>query len=415
MKKIKFPLHFQILLALILGVLFGIFFPEQIKYVSWMGEIFMRGLKMIIVPLVLTSIIASIANIGGAGNLGRLGFRTILYYLTTSLLAILTGLFFVNLIKPGENADLGFTQSIDDLPITDTPFSEILINIIPDNIFKSFLDADMVSIIFFAILFGFFITKVAKNYSKLMINFFNASSEVIMKMTQFIIKFTPIGIFGIIAKVISQQNNLLELFEKMGLYMIVVLVGLIVHTFISLPLIVKIFGKENPYKLIKKTTSIFLTAFSTSSSSATLALTLDTMQNKVGVSKRVSNFVLPLGSTVNMDGTALYELVAALFIAQVYGIDLSIGQQIIVVFTALLASIGAAGIPMAGLVMLSVVLSSVGLPLEGIGLIIAVDRFLDMFRTSVNVWSDCCGAVVIAKNEGETLTIETEALENNKT
>ena len=406
MKKQKFPLYLQILIALVLGVLFGIFLPQHIEYVSWMGEIFMRALKMIIIPLILTSIISGVANIGGTDNLGRLGLRTMGYYLITSLLAITTGLFFVNLIKPGVGADLGFTEKITDIPITENPFRDTLINIIPTNIFQAFNESNMLSIIFFAILFGFFITRIKKDYSKLLVNFFNASFDAIMKLTQFIIKFTPIGIFGIIAKVVSEQDNLIELASRLGIYMLVVIAGLFFHAFITLPTLVRFIGKVNPFKHFRLMISTLLTAFSTSSSGATLSLTMDSVKNKVGVSNKIASFTLPLGATVNMDGTALYELVVAMFIAQAYGMELTITQQFIAVATALLASIGAAGIPMAGLVMISVVLTSMGLPLEGLGLILAVDRILDMFRTAVNVWSDSCAAVIIAKKEGETLNIE---------
>jgi len=406
MKKTKFPLHFQILVALILGILYGIFFKEHIEYVSWMGDVFMRALKMIIVPLILTSIISGVANIGGSDNLGRLGLKTISYYMLSSLLAIVTGLFFVNLIKPGVGADLGFTQEVADVGITQNPLKDTLINIIPTNIFQAFADGNMLSIIFFALLFGFFITRISKKYSIQLIDLFNGAFEAMMKLTQFIIKFTPFGIFGIIAVVVSENSNLLELASRLGVYMLVVLAGLFFHAFISLPALVKILGRVNPIRHFKAMIAVLLTAFSTSSSGATLSLTLDTVKNKVGVSNKISSFTLPLGATINMDGTALYELIVAMFIAQAYGIDLTIGQQFIAVITALLASIGAAGIPMAGLVMISVVLTAMGLPLEGLGLVLAVDRILDMFRTSVNVWSDSCAAVIIAKSEGETLKIE---------
>jgi Na+/H+-dicarboxylate symporter len=226
-----------------------------------------------------------------------------------------------------------------------------------------------------------------------------------MKLTMFIIKFTPLGIFGIIAKLVAEQENLGKLFSRLGLYGLVVILGLVIHSGITLPLLIKIFAKVNPINHFKAVREPLLTAFSTSSSSATLPLTMEAVEHKSGVSNTISSFVLPLGATINMNGTALYELVAAMFIAQAYGIDLSFGQQLILVVTGLLASIGSAGIPMAGMVMMSVVLSSVGLPLEGIGLILAIDRFLDMFRTTVNVWGDTCGAVIIAKSEGETLKI----------
>jgi Na+/H+-dicarboxylate symporter len=226
-----------------------------------------------------------------------------------------------------------------------------------------------------------------------------------MKITMFIINFAPLGVFGIVTKVVSEQSDLLHLGEKMGIYVLTVLLAIAIHAFITLPLIVKIVGKAKPFKHFRNMTTPLLTAFSTASSSATLPLTMEAVEHKSGVSNKITSFTLPLGATINMDGTALYECVAAMFIAQAYGVDLGFGEQVIVIVTALLASIGAAGIPMAGLVMLSVILSAVGLPLEGIGLILAVDLPLDMIRTATNVWSDSCGAVVIASSEKETLNV----------
>jgi proton glutamate symport protein len=230
-----------------------------------------------------------------------------------------------------------------------------------------------------------------------------------MKITMFVIRFTPAGIFSITAKVIAQQvqagNNISEVISRLGLYFITVLTGLLIHGFITLPLSVKLIGKANPVKHFRNVITPLLTAFSTSSSNATLPLTMEAVEINDGVSNKIASFTIPLGATINMNGTALYECVAVMFIAQAYGVELTFAQQIIVIFTALLSAIGAAGIPMAGLVMMAVVLKAVGLPLEGIGLILAVDRILDMFRTSINVYGDTCCAVIIAKSEGEKLKI----------
>ena len=405
----KLKLHWQILIALVLAILSGLFFTDYVKYITWIGDLFLRALKMIIVPLILTSIISGVANIGGASKLGKLGLKTLTYYLVTSLLAILVGLTMVNLIRPGVGADLGFQKNVEQIGASGD-LGNILLRLIPTNIFDALARADMLAIIFFSILLGYFITKINDNYKNPLINLVNAGFEVMMKLTSFIIKFAPIGIFGIVAGVVAEQAGdktaLLGIVQRLGLYMSTVLLGLIFHAFITLPLILRFYGKVNPWLHFKAMTTPLLTAFSTSSSSATLPLTLEAVEDEVGVSNKITSFVLPLGATVNMDGTALYEFVAALFIAQAYGIHLGFVQQFIVVFTALLASIGAAGIPMAGLVMITVVLSSVGLPLEGVGLILAVDRILDMCRTTVNVWSDSCGAAVIAKSEGETLKVQ---------
>ena len=377
----------------------------EVDWISWMGDIFLRALKMLIIPLILSSLISGITNIGGGGNLGRLGLKTFGYYIMTSIFAILTGLFFVNMIKPGIGADLSFSQKVEGLVEKQKSVKEIVIDIVPDNIFAAFNESDMLSIIFFAILFGFFITKIGKRPRQILSEFFNSLFDVMMKITMFVIRFTPLGIFGIVAKVVADQDDLIGLGSRMGLYMGTVIAALAIHFFITLPLIVKFIGKSKPFNHLKNMSTPLLTAFSTSSSGATLPLTINAVEKNSGVSNKISSFTLPLGATINMDGTALYECVAAMFIAQAYGVELTLIQQIIVVVTALLASIGAAAIPMAGLVMITVILAAVGLPLEGVGLILAVDRILDMFRTATNVWSDSCGAVVIAKSEGEKLKI----------
>jgi len=475
MKKLKFALHWQILIALILAVLYGISFPNNykvnlksykqitsnnnnlpkevllnienlignkpiskqdilfkinnnsdfkltesqekiildntkynppIKYVSWMGIIFLKALKMLIIPLILMSIISGIANIGSAGNLGRLGLKTLLYYLMTSTIAIIIGLLLVNTIKPGAGIDKTYASNIDLPEQSSHSLSDTLLNIIPENIFSAFVENQMLSIIFFAILFGFFITRINSKSRIFLTEFFNASFEVMMKITMFIIIFTPFGVFGLVTEIVAEQSGkLTEFFEILGLYSLTVLIALFIHAAIILPLLLKFVAKVNPWSHFKAMRAALLTAFSTSSSGATLSLTMESVENNSGVSNKISGFTLPLGATINMDGTALYEAVAALFIAQVYGFDLGIMEQVIIVITALLVSIGAAGIPMAGLFMITIILTAVDLPLAGIALILPIDRILDMFRTSVNVWSDSCGAVIVAKTEGETLKI----------
>ena len=398
-------LYWQILIAFALSVLYGLFFSEHVHLVAWMGDIFIKALKMIIIPLIFTSIISGIANVGNGDNLGRLGFKTIAYYLSTSTAALFTGLVIVNIFKPGVGADLGFANQVEGLGVAKESFGSTLMNIVPDNLFVAMVENQMLSIIFFAILMGFFITKTKEKSQKILLGFFDSLFELIMKITLFVIRFTPYGIFGIVAKQIAENNDLGELFSRLGLFMLVVILALFIHAFIVLPIVLKTIGRVSPIKHFNAMRTPLITAFSTSSSNATLPLTMNAVKKNSGVSTKISSFTLPLGATVNMDGTALYELVAAMFIAQAYGIELTFTEQIIGVLTGLLASIGAAGIPMAGLVMISVVLSALGLPLEGVGLILAVDRLLDMFRTTVNVWSDSCGAVIIAKSEGEKLNV----------
>jgi len=407
MKKLQ--LHWQILIAFAIAIIWGLYLTDYVQYVSWMGTLFLRALKMIIIPLIFSSIVTGVANIGDGGNLGRLGGKTFGYYLVTTTFAILTGLFFVNVFQPGVGAELGFSKIVEGLSTAKDSFGDILINIIPTNLFEVLANGKILPIIFFAIILGFFITRIDEKPKGILTDFFNALFDVVMKITMFIIKFTPLGILGIVAKVVAEQASdtdaLIAVGGRLGLYMVTVVLALGVHFWITLPLILKFIGRVKPIEHFKAMRTPLLTAFSTSSSSATLPLTMEAVEHNSGVSNKVTSFVLPLGATVNMDGTALYECVAAMFIAQAYGVEMGLFQQVIVVVTALLASIGAAGIPMAGLVMISVILSAVGLPLEGIGLILAVDRILDMLRTTTNVWSDSCGAVVIAKSEGEKLKV----------
>lgn len=406
MKILKIKLHWQILIALVLAVLFGYYLPQGTKFTAWMGDIFLTSLKMVIVPLILSSIISGVTSMGGGKGLGRLGGKTMLYYLSTSTFAILTGLLLVNIIKPGVGVEMGFTQSVEGLADKAGSVNDILMRIVPSNIFKSMVDGDILPIIFFAIIFGVFISKVKSKYNEALTTFFEAVFEVMMKMTMFIIKFTPLGVFGIVSReVVRNSDQLANLAGSMAIYMLTVTLALAIHAFVTLPLIVRYVARAKPYKHLNNMITPLLTAFSTASSSATLPLTMEAVEHKSGVSNKITSFTLPLGATVNMDGTALYECVAAMFIAQVYGIDLSFLEQLLIVVTALLASIGAAGIPMAGLVMLTIILTAAGLPLEGIGLILAVDLPLDMARTSVNVWSDSCGAVTIARSEKEKTKI----------
>ncbi len=405
----RFPLHWQILVALLAGAAAGWLIGEPVIHIQFMGDLFLRALKMIIVPLIATSIICGVAGIGSAGSIGRIGATTFGYYVATSFLSVLAGLVLVNLIEPGVGARLGLQAQPEGLAPSiekfgDSPFQalqRLLVDIVPENLFSAMSEANILQLIFFCLLFGFFMTRVPDPHRDRLKSFFESAFEVVMKLTQFILAFAPLGIFAIVARIVATTG--LDAFRDLGMYALTVFVGLLIHAFVTLPILLFVFGRLGASKHIRSMSPALLTAFSTSSSSATLPLTMDSLENRAGVSNRVTSFVAPLGATINMDGTALYECVAAMFIAQAYGIELTFGQQIVVVVTALLASIGAAGIPMAGLVMISVILTAVGLPLKGIGLILAVDRPLDMCRTTVNVWSDSCGAAIVARREGENL------------
>ncbi len=398
----KLSLTSWILISIVVGIASGLIFKDTfvVNAAIFAATLFTRMLKMLIVPLIFTSIVSGMFGVGSAENLGRLGGKTIVYYITTSLLAILTGLALVNIVQPGVGVDLGLQESVVAVKGDAGNLVDIFIRMIPENIVAAAAEGQMLPIIVFCILLGIGITKLKKDALRTTLeNFFSGGFRVMMKITDLVLMFAPIGIWGFMTKLMAQTG--FAAFKPLAVYALTVLGALFIHGFITLPLIVSLLARKNPIRFAKQMSAALLTAFSTASSSATLPLTIDCIERKAKVSNKISSFVLPLGATINMDGTALYECVAVIFISQAYGQDLGFAQQMVVVITALLASIGAAGIPMAGLVMMSIVLSAVGLPLEGVGLIIAVDRILDMCRTTVNTWSDSCGALLIGTIEGE--------------
>lgn len=401
--KNRLALHWQILIGIIIGSLLGEFLPSTVPTLSLLGILFLRALKMIVVPLIVSSLIVGVTNIGSGGSIGRIGGKTLAYYLTTSLLAIITGLLFVNIIKPGVNVEIDLPNSSEGLNLQQGDIKQTIINIIPDNIISALSSTDMLAIIFFSIVFGIFITKIDKEKGRLLVNVFDAIFDVMMRITLFVIRFAPIGVMGIVAQVVAEQENIGLLAGSLGKFAGVVVLTLGVHMYIILPLIMFILSGTNPVKHYRAMFTVILTAFSTASSNATLPLTMETVEKKTGVSNKVASFTLPLGATINMDGTALYELVVAGFVAQLYGIELTIIQQFILVSTALLASIGTAGIPMASFVTMTIIFTAVGLPIEAMLIVLPIDRPLDMLRTATNVYSDTCGAVIIAKSEGEKL------------
>ncbi|MDO8893332.1 MAG: dicarboxylate/amino acid:cation symporter [Sulfurimicrobium sp.] len=415
---IKLKLHWQILIALVLaaiagslagtdGALLGVKFYDVFDFI---GTLFLNALKMLIVPLVVSSIIVGIAGIGSGGAFGRLGLKTLLYYITTSLLAILVGLVIVNLVAPGmvngEPAKhlIGLSENAGDVVAKvegkgTGDLVEIFLRMVPTNVVAAAADGQMLGLIFFSLLFGFFMTKIEEAYAESMYNFWQGLFQVMMKITDWVMKFAPIGVFGLVAKVIASTGY--GAFIPLAWFFLSVVGGLAVHFLVVLPLLLAFVGRVNPLRHYRAMAPALLTAFSTSSSAATLPLTMECVEKNAGVSNRTSSFVLPLGATVNMDGTALYECVAAMFIAQAYGIELGFVQQFTIVLMALVTSIGVAAIPSASLVAIAIILAAIGLPVEAIGLILAVDRVLDMCRTSVNVFSDSCGAVIIARLSGE--------------
>jgi len=395
---LKLKVHTQILAAIVLGVLTGLILGEKTSHLKIIGDMFIRLLRMIIIPLILASMVTGIVSIGDIRRLGRLGLKTFIYYLVTTILAVSVGLVLVNLMKPGTRVELE-AESAADFQETVSVVS-IIEDIIPENLLEAMAADKVLSIIFFSLLLGVAISSVGEK-GKLLVSLFESFNAVMMKITGWIMHLAPFGVFALMAHTIGTMG--LSVVRPLAVYMATVILGLSIHGLVTLPILVGIFGKYSPIKLIKDVFSAVATAFSTASSAATLPITMDCLQENTGVSNKVTSFVLPLGATMNMDGTALYEAVAAMFIAQAYGITLTVGQQLVIMATATLASIGAAAIPGAGLVTMVIVLRAVNLPLEGIGMILAVDRLLDMLRTAVNVWGDSCGAAIVARLEGEQL------------
>lgn len=402
----KLKLHWQIFIAMILGFLFATIFPDQADKATPLGDIFMRLLRMVIVPLIFTSIVSGVAGIGDSRSLGRLGAKTFSYYMASSFLAILVGLTLTNVIQPGVGVEVAQEVRISPEDL-DTPGSiaDILMRIIPVNPVRAAAEGDILGLIFFAIVFGFAITQLPAKQRGGFLAFFDAGFETMMKLTRAVIRLAPIGVFGLIARAVSLMGA--DLFQAVGKYMLTITLGLTIHFLIVLPVLFYLLTRKSPLLHYRAMASAMAMAFSASSSSATLPLTLESMRKNAGISNKVSSFVLPMGATINMDGTALYECAGVLFIAQALGIDLDFGAQVLVVITALLASIGAAGIPSAGLVMIFIVLQAVNITTPAayamVGLMLAVDRPLDMYRTVVNITSDSIGAAIIAHSEGEDL------------
>lgn len=362
-----------------------------------LGKLFLRMLQMVAVPLIVTSLITGVMGLGHAERLGRMFGQTLVYYLATSFLAIVTGLCMVNLIRPGLNANVDKNGEAPGVggSLGDTLFSQ-LETMIPTNPIGALAEANFLSIISFSLAFAIFALLVGGRTAEFVRDLAQAGFEVIMAMTTAIIRLAPLGVLFLMISVTATQGA--AVFQKLAWYMLAVFLALAFHALVTLPLILRFIAHRNPLEYARAMSPALLTAFSSASSNGTLPVTLANVEQRAGVSNRVSSFVLPLGATVNMDGTALYEAVAVLFIAQVhYGYNLPLTQQIIVAITALLASVGAAGIPHAGLVMMVIILQAVNLPVEMQGIIIAVDRVLDMCRTSVNVWSDSCGCAVVAR------------------
>ncbi len=408
----RFPLHYQIVIALVLGVLVGFVLGEAAGYFEFMGVIFMQALLMIMAPLVFSSIIVGISGVGDLSKLGKLGGKTLLYFFATTFISVIIGLVLVNAIHPGSH-DLmpelvkayGASNRQQQLAAARkqaTTFYDFFLNLIREclrNPFEALARLKVLGIVFFAVLFGGVLSTLGDT-GKPVLRFFDGVNEAMFKLTGLVMRIAPFGVFALMANAVAAGG--LRVLRSLLLYSLTVVVGLAIHSMLVLPSILRFFGKVPVGKYASGMKTALLTAFSSASSSATLPITMKSAED-MGVSRKTAGFVLPIGATINMDGTALYEAVAAIFIAQVYGVPMGFLQQVIIFLTATLAAVGAAGIPSAGTVTMIMVLTAVGLPLEGVGLILAVDRMLDMCRTTVNVWGDAVGAAVIARTENEKL------------
>ncbi len=412
MKKYDRWLPVYILMALGVGIVLGRWCVGHervgeflVPVASWMGTSFMNLLKVLVIPLVFSSLVSGVMNLGSGRHVGRLGAKTLGLYMMTTLIAVVTGLVLVDTIRPGEGAPLQNVTEIEPIAEQNGGFAAFLQNIFPDNIVESMASGEMLHVILFAILFGIFAMRIGEQRRHFLSELFGSIFDVMMHMTGWVVRLAPLGVLGLVTREVARHGDIGAIAASLGLFMVTVSAGLFFHFWVTLPLLVRVLSGVHPYRHLRNMTTPLLTAFTTASSSATLPLTMEAVEKRSGVSKLVSSFTLPLGATINMDGTALFECVAAIFVAQAYGVDLSLGAQIVVVLTALVTSIGAAGIPMASFVMLVIVLTAVGLPIEGLSLILAVDFVLDMMRTATNVWSDTCVTVIVARSEGEKLKV----------
>ena len=411
-------LHTQIFIAMALAVICGAFTSVDSSFLGvsvlgtydLIGTLFINALKMVVVPLIMSAIISSLISISGGGQLGRLGLKTLAYYMMTSFVAILVGLLLVNLMTPGliDGAPAGSSLGLSADTATTLAkiegrgagdFAGIFLALLPPNIVQAAANSELLGLIVFSLLFGLMLRKQTGTPAERLRETVEGFYQTMMMITMFVIRFAPLGVWALIAKTVTLTGS--DAIGPLAWFFATTLLALALHAFVVLPIIIRVLGQRSPWRHFKAMSPAMLTAFSSASSAATLPLTMECVEKRSGVSSGTSSFVLPLGATVNMDGTALYECVAAMFIAQAYGMDLSLTTQFLIVITALLTSVGVASIPSASLVAITVILGAIGLPAEGIGLILATDRILDMCRTAVNIWSDSVGAVVIGRSEGE--------------
>ncbi|MCB1317607.1 MAG: dicarboxylate/amino acid:cation symporter [Leptospiraceae bacterium] len=425
-----------IIVGMLLALLLGWFFGTDVGMFGWLGTLFLNALKMIIVPLIMSSMVLGIVRLGDIRTVGMTGFKSVAYYTVTTGLAVLVGLILVNIIQPGVADPSETPVIITEAPGNNTAdipsdgadsmnqdgtvshpkltVTDIVLSMVPENIIAAMADLQILPLIVFSMLLGGVLSTMGER-ARPLVDLFDSLEGAVIKIVDLVIWLSPLGVFGLVCGRLAEAGGLAEFVNgdlyQLRWYALAVIIGLAVHALVVLPGILILLARRNPITYFWNMMTALVTAFSTSSSSATLPVTMECVEENNQVSPRSARFVLPLGATINMDGTALYEAVAALFIAQMYGIDLSTGQQLIIFLTATLAAVGAAGIPQAGLVTMVMVLQAVDLPVEGITLILAIDWFLDRCRTTVNVWGDAIGAAVIA-NTREIQAADQAAAEN---
>lgn len=423
-------LYNKILIALVAGVVFGLVanigdidpLRNFLVAIGPLGTAWIRLITMIVVPLVVASLLVGTASLGDLRKVGRIGGKTLVYYMSTTAVAVTIGLVISNVIRPGSGVDPATRDALAGefsgeaaermtMAAEKPSVVETLLAMIPRNPIQAAAEMDLLPLIVFTIIFGAAISTLDQKPRDAVLNFFEGVNKASMVVIDWVMALAPYAVFALIAAIVAQFG--LDLLRSLLVYSLVVVAGLLAHALFTYGLILRFFARLQPLKFFHRIREVPLIAFSTSSSNATLPLTMETAEQDVGISKQVSSFVLPLGATINMDGTALYQAVAVMFIAQIYGVDMGIAEQLTVVLTATLASVGAAGVPSAGIITLIIVLQSVGLGGQvqaGIALILGVDRILDMLRTAVNVTGDLTASAVIARSEGEELSLSEPAL-----
>lgn len=380
-------------LGILLGIAFGVYYPDVALEQKVLGDIFLSLLKMLIMPLVFASVFVAVVGLGSVEQLKRMGLRVVGFYLMTTSLSVLMGLFVMNLINPGEKTEAEMlTEEAVGGP-HDIFLSDLILSIFPSNIFDSFASGRALQVIFFAILLAVAALYLTKEKRDMTRTFFEAINDAMIIIASWVVKLTPVGVFSIISYIIAREG--VESLYSLWQYALTVILALLLHAFVTLPAVGFLIGRFNPYRYFAGVKEAVLLAFSTASSAASIPVSIDRAEKQGGVKKKTAGFIIPLGATINMDGTALYEAIAVMFIANLAGVDLSFSQQLLIFVTATFTSIGVAGVPGASIVMLTLILGIVGLPVEYIGMILVVDRFLDMFRTAVNVWGDLVGAKTI--------------------